>query len=124
MRRALGSDPADMPIHATQLTRPAQALSRATDDHAQALSEVQSSVTPEPASPRDRVTLSPEARAAEGAAPDTLAGVESATSTEQAIADAAMSDAALQAATEAVRAEDERRSALIFVLAHHGGPLR
>lgn len=101
-----------MKIETTALASPAQALTRATRDHEQALGAVQQAFTA-PLAARDEVHLSDEA----------LAAVDAPTSTEQAVADSIVTKTAVQAASESVRAEDDRRAALIFLLAHHGRPL-
>lgn len=104
-----------MPIDPTQLATPAAGLHTAVAHRAEALRAVQASV-----GPTDRVTLSSEARdAAEGAPP-----AEPVTSTERAVADAAQARVGVEAAAATIRAEDERMAALMFVIAHHGPPLR
>lgn len=110
-----------MKIDSTALATSSEALSAAVAYREEALAAVQASVQPME-SPTDRVTLSPEALAAGDAPP--IDPVQAPTSTEEAIADAAVADVAVEAAAKLVQAEDERMASLIFVLAHHGPPLR
>ena len=106
-----------MKIDSTALATSSEAISAAVAYRAEALASVQQSTLPD-----DRVTLSKEALEAGDAPP--VSAIEAPTSTEEAIADAAVADVGVQAAIKAQQAEEERTSALIFVLAHHGPPLR